>query len=77
MACTAILRHRDMRCRLHLRIDRAGTIVAIGTGSRRALEYTLDVAAFASGVGMHPGQGEFGLVMVETGRRPRPLGGHQ
>lgn len=73
----AFLLRRNVGCRLGLRICHYSTVVAIVTGGWRSFENTLDVATFACGVGMHPGQWKPGLLVVEVDAGTRPLGRHR
>lgn len=77
MANAAILGNRDMRRWFHLGNHRTAAAMATGTGIRGALEHALDVAAFASRVGMDAGQGKRRLVVIEAHCRPGAFCRHQ
>lgn len=75
VTAAAFLRDRDVRGRFHLGVYHPGTVMTIGTRSRRPFEHTFDVAAFASHVGMHAGKLEQSEIVVERCSGARAFGG--
>lgn len=64
LRCLKMLRRLD-----HIGFGQTGAAhVATGAIPRRSLEYTIDVAGLATGVGMYPGQRKPCLYVVEVSR---------